>query len=64
VRQDFLHRFELVLVRGGELDDLVLVLELDFGVGVLQVEARADLLEGLVDGVAHLLDLDFADHVK
>ena len=45
VRQDLLHRLELVLVGGGKLDDFVLAFELDLGVRVLQVEARADFLE-------------------
>src|SRR5277367_981059 len=63
VRQDFLHGFQLVLVGGGELDGVV-AFELDFRVRVLQVEARAHFLDGLLDGVAHFLYVHFTYDVE
>ncbi len=38
--------------------------EVDLGVGVLQVEALANLFDRLVDCVADLLDVHFADDVE
>ena len=42
----------------------VVAFEVDLGVGVLEVEALANLLERLVDGVADLLDVHLADDVE
>ena len=53
----------LVLVRRGELNGLG-AFELDFGLGVLKVEAGADLFDGLVDGVLYFLKIYFADDVE
>ena len=49
---------------GGQLNLLVAFDEIDLGVGVLQVEALANLLERLVDGVADLLNIHLADNVE
>ena len=48
---------------GGQLNRIV-AFEIDLGVGVLQVEALANLFERLVDGVADFLDVHLADDVE
>jgi hypothetical protein len=63
LREDFDDGLELVLVLRGELDG-VGALELDLGLGVLEVEAGVDLFLGLVDGVFDFLKFHFADYVE
>ena len=61
--ENLLDRLQLVLAVGGQLN-LLVALQLDLGVGVLQVEALANLLQRLVDGVADLLNVHLADNVE
>src|SRR6185369_14751629 len=60
--QDVEHLAELELVVGIEGD--LLVLELDLRRRALEVEARADLLAGLVDGVLHLDQIRIEDGIE
>ena len=43
---------------------IVRALKLDLRLRILQVEARVDLLGGLVDGVLHFLQVDLAHYVE
>jgi hypothetical protein len=60
--QDLGHRGELVFVRRGELEG-VFALELDRGVGVLEVESGVDFLRRLVDRVLDFLDVHFGHDI-
>ena len=62
VAQDFLDLLKLK-IRIAEQGDF-LVLELDAGRGPLEVEARADLLGGVVDGIFHFDEIGFANRIK
>src|SRR5262245_3672930 len=59
---DVAHRPHFVVVRGQQVDDVVLAphLRLD----VAEVEALRDLAQGLVDGVVDLAQVDPAHHVE
>src|SRR5207249_3232458 len=61
-QQDIHHLAELEVAVGVERE--FLVAELDARVAALEVEARADLLVGLVDGVAHFDEVGFDDSVE
>jgi hypothetical protein len=45
-------------------DFVVLLLELDAGIRVLEVEALVDFLQRLLDGVVHFRHFDFGDYVE
>src|ERR1039458_549674 len=55
---------QLVLIRAGQEDLVVLLVQLDRGLGVLQIVTLLNLLHGLLDGVADLRQLDLGDYVE
>src|ERR1035437_5559150 len=61
--EDILDRFQMILAVGCQLDGVV-AFQRDLRVGVLQVEALANLLQRLVNGVADLLNVHLADDVE
>ena len=63
LREDLDDSLELVVVGRGELDGLV-ALEVDLGLRVLEVEARANLFHCLVNCVLYFLKLYLADYVE
>ena len=58
------HRLELELVRAGEQDFVVLLLELDARFRILQIVTLLDLFHRLLHGVHHFRHFDFRDDVK
>src|SRR3989338_8588963 len=62
LHEDLGHRGELVLVVRSQMDDLLIAA--DVGDAPLEVVTLPDLLEGLVDGVVHLLQVDLRNDVK
>src|SRR5437867_5474224 len=60
--QDLTESAHLVVVRGQQVERVLLAPELRLG--VLEVEALPDLAQGLVDCVVDLLQVDAADHVE
>ena len=61
--QDIVDGLELVVVRRGEHDRLC-AFHLDVGLRVLQVVTRVNLLQRLLDGVGHFLQVDFTDNIE
>ena len=57
-------RLELPFVIGQEGESIVLLLELDRGLGSLEVVTDGDLVLGLDDRVVHLGVVDLADDVE
>src|ERR1022692_463434 len=55
---------QLVLIRAGQEDLVVLLVQLDRGLGVLQIVTLLNLLHGLLDGIADLRQLDLGDYVE
>ena len=49
---------------GGGAESQFLLRVLDFRVGTFEVKARRCFAVGLIDGVSHLLKVDFGNHVK
>ena len=62
--QDVDDGLELELVLAVQQDLVVLLVELDGGVRILQVEALLDLLHRLLHGVVHFGHFDLGDYVK
>ena len=62
--QDVDHGFEFELVLAVQQDLVVLLVELDVGVRVLEVEALMDLFLRLLDGVVHFRHFDLGDYVE
>src|ERR1035438_10318136 len=58
------HGFQLVLIRAGQEDLVVLLVQLDRGLGILQIVTLLNLLHGLLDGIADLRQLDLGDYVE
>ena len=51
--------FQFELIFAGQHDLMVLLNELDVGLGVLQIVALQNLFHGLLDGVVHFRQIDF-----
>src|ERR1035441_1855827 len=62
--QDLDHGLQLVLIGAGQENLVVLLIQLDGGLGVFQIVTLQNLLHGLLDGVADLRQFDLGDDIE